>query len=53
MLLFFVNQSCNKSDKADINTRGGLALTFDDYSIDNWHKYLNLFDSLGVKAVNA
>lgn len=28
----------------------GIALTFDDYSIDNWHQYLPLLDSFGVKA---
>jgi len=51
-LLLITNYSCNKSeiDFANKGTRGGLALTFDDYNIDNWHTYLNLFDSLGVKA---
>ena len=51
-LLFFVNQSCNKNDltTSDGNTRGGIALTFDDNYIDNWYPNLDLFDSLGVKA---
>jgi len=51
-VLFFVNQSCNKTDitTADGNNRGGIALTFDDNYIDNWYPNLALFDSLGVKA---
>jgi len=51
-VLFFVNQSCNKTDitTSDGNTRGGVALTFDDNYIDNWYPNLDLFDSLGVKA---
>jgi hypothetical protein len=28
----------------------GIALTFDDCSVDNWYKYLPLLDSFGVKA---
>jgi peptidoglycan/xylan/chitin deacetylase (PgdA/CDA1 family) len=55
----FFNLSCNKTealliDNTSVATappqKGGVALTFDDYSIDNWHKYLGLFDSLGAKA---
>ena len=51
-LLLFVNQSCNKNDVTSdgSNTRGGIALTFDDNYIDNWYPNLDLFDSLGVKA---
>ena len=52
-LLFFVNQSCNKNSitsDTNGNTRGGIALTFDDNYIDNWYPNLDLFDSLGVKA---
>jgi peptidoglycan/xylan/chitin deacetylase (PgdA/CDA1 family) len=52
-ILFFANQSCNKNEitvSSNGNTRGGLALTFDDNYIDNWYPNLNLFDSLGVKA---
>lgn len=50
-ILFFFNQSCNKNDiTLDSNTRGGIALTFDDNYIDNWYLNLDLFDSLGVKA---
>ena len=32
-----------------VTQKGGVALTFDDYSIDNWHTYLPLFDSLNIK----
>lgn len=50
-LLFLINQSCNKNNiGSDGNTRGGIALTFDDNYIDNWYPNLGLFDSLGVKA---
>ena len=50
--LFFLNFSCNKTEVISNVTlsKGGIALTFDDYSIDNWHKYMKLFDSLNVKA---
>ena len=51
VVLFFVNQSCNKPSLAtsDGITRGGIALTFDDNYIDNWYRHLDLFDSLGIK----
>ena len=51
-VLFFLNFSCKKNDVTTdaILPRGGMALTFDDYSIDNWHRYMKLFDSLNVKA---
>ena len=50
--VFFIGFSCNK-DVVVINqvqTRGGLALTFDDYSVDNWYSYLPMLDSFGVRA---
>jgi peptidoglycan/xylan/chitin deacetylase (PgdA/CDA1 family) len=47
----FPNFSCNKTEAVPtVESRGGIALTFDDYSIDNWYNYINLFDSLQVKA---
>ncbi len=50
-ILFFINQSCDNNDiTSSGNTRGGIALTFDDNYIDNLYPYLDLFDSLGVKA---
>ena len=50
-VLFFTFQSCNKQDvTASTNERGGLALTFDDYNIDNWYTYIDLLDSFNVKA---
>ena len=59
--MFLMNNSCKKTEEviplltasagpAVLPTRGGVALTFDDYSIDNWYKYMDLFDSLQVKA---
>ncbi|HUS00749.1 MAG TPA: polysaccharide deacetylase family protein [Chitinophagaceae bacterium] len=48
--VFFINHSCNKNDIANVNSRGGIALTFDDHYVDNWHQYMGLFDSMGVRA---
>ena len=49
--IVFINISCNKKiDAAAVVTRGGIALTFDDSYVDNWHPYLSLLDSFGVKA---
>lgn len=42
--------SCRKTDRYGSITEPGIALTFDDDYVDNWYKYLPLFDSLGVKA---
>jgi len=41
---------CTKYDRKGEMAEPGIALTFDDYSIDNWHTYLPLLDSFGVKA---
>lgn len=49
-LLFLVNQSCNKNEIVRANSRGAIALTFDDHYVDNWHQYMDLFDSMGVRA---
>lgn len=49
-VLFFIIQSCNKNDIANENSRGGIALTFDDHYVDNWQPYMRLFDSMGVRA---
>ncbi|MDQ6757609.1 MAG: polysaccharide deacetylase family protein [Bacteroidota bacterium] len=50
--VFLLNFSCNKAETIldPALPKGGMALTFDDYSIDNWHKYMHLLDSLNVKA---
>lgn len=49
--ILFLSISCNKTDSlSNTDKRGGIALTFDDYAVDNWHTYINLFDSLGVRA---
>ena len=42
--------SCRKFEREGYLIQPGIALTFDDYSIDNWYKYLPLFDSFHVKA---
>ena len=50
-IILFVIFSCNKKDvTSGGNTPGAIALTLDDYSIDNWYSYINVLDSLGVKA---
>ena len=46
--------SCRKSQINNVTSdgipeRGGLALTFDDYNIDNWFSYIGLLDSAKVK----
>ena len=51
--VLLINFSCKKNQEvivSTIQTRGGLALTFDDYNVDNWHKYMYLLDSLKIKA---
>jgi peptidoglycan/xylan/chitin deacetylase (PgdA/CDA1 family) len=40
---------CKKFDKRGYLDQPGVALTFDDYSINNWYHYLPLFDSFGIK----
>lgn len=42
--------NCSKYTKSGSLSKAGLALTFDDYSVDNWYSYLNLLDSFNVKA---
>lgn len=42
--------SCNKNQNTDKSLPAGIALTFDDYSVDNWYAYADLLDSLNVKA---
>ena len=50
-LCILISFSCSKADvKVSLPQRGGLALTFDDNSIDNWYNYIDLLDSLNVKA---
>ncbi len=49
--LLLSSSSCSKKEAAAAtDNKGGIALTFDDYSVSNWHTYINLFDSLRVKA---
>jgi peptidoglycan/xylan/chitin deacetylase (PgdA/CDA1 family) len=49
-VLAFVNGGCKKFQKPGHLQTPGVALTFDDDRIDNWHKYLPLLDSVGIKA---
>ncbi len=41
---------CYKYERSGNMDKPGIALTFDDRSIDNWFKYLSLLDSFGAKA---
>jgi len=50
VLVMLYAGSCTKYEKKGIIEKSGIALTFDDYSIDNWYQYLPLFDSFGVRA---
>jgi peptidoglycan/xylan/chitin deacetylase (PgdA/CDA1 family) len=50
MLLVMPMAGCNKYDKEGAMDMPGVALTFDDNSIDNWYSYMPLLDSFGVKA---
>ena len=38
-----------KNEEPEMASRAGLALSFDDYFVDNWSLYKNAFDSLNVK----
>src|SRR5260221_13015823 len=51
-VVYVCTAGCYKYEHQDPGNidRPGIALTFDDYSIDNWFKYLPLLDSFGVKA---
>lgn len=50
-LIIFISFSCKKTDTTPtVVERGGLALTFDDHYIDNWFPYIDMLDSMGVKA---
>ena len=45
-----ITSSCNKNQISDKSLQPGIALTFDDYNVDNWYTYMDLLDSLNVKA---
>ncbi len=47
-VLFFC--SCTRMEVKGKLTRAGIALTFDDNSVDEWFTCMPLFDSFGVKA---
>lgn len=53
-LLVITSISCRKSEvkiaQAELAPqKGGIAITFDDYSVDNWYRYINLLDSFKAK----
>lgn len=48
-LVFFIATGCRKAP-AELRIEGEVALTFDDASIENWHRHLPLLDSLNIKA---
>lgn len=50
LLALLLPCACKKFDKQGYMAQPGLAITFDDNYVDNWHKYLPLLDSLGIKA---
>jgi peptidoglycan/xylan/chitin deacetylase (PgdA/CDA1 family) len=50
-VLYLCTAGCYKYERTGGNVdKPGIALTFDDFSIDNWCKYLPLLDSFGAKA---
>lgn len=52
LLLFSIVtfNSCRKGMPEGKLGQGLIALTFDDASVENWHKHLPFLDSLGIKA---
>jgi peptidoglycan/xylan/chitin deacetylase (PgdA/CDA1 family) len=46
----FFTAGCYKYERQGNVEKPGIALTFDDGSVDNWVKYLPLLDSFGAKA---
>lgn len=50
MLLVLPYAGCTKYDTEGAMELPGIALTFDDNSIENWYSFMPLLDSFGVKA---
>lgn len=50
LLVACLGTACKKFEKPGHVQAPGIALTFDDDMVDNWYRYLPLFDSAGVKA---
>src|ERR1043166_16920 len=46
---FLLLTSCHKDVQGKL-VKGQVALTFDDASVENWHNYLPLLDSLNIRA---
>lgn len=49
VLIGLLFSKCNKDIDGKL-PEGQVALTFDDYNVDNWYQYLPLLDSLGIHA---
>jgi hypothetical protein len=47
--IFFCLAGCTKYEQQGNMNEAGIALTFDDCSVDNWYQYLSLLDSFHVK----
>jgi peptidoglycan-N-acetylglucosamine deacetylase len=50
LIVLLLPGACRKFDKQGYLPQPGIAITFDDNYVNNWHKYLPLLDSLGIKA---
>lgn len=48
LLILLLYTGC-KNEEPEMASRAGIALSFDDYFVDNWSLYKNAFDSLNVK----
>lgn len=49
-IIYYLVAGCTKYEHEGKMQEPGIALTFDDCSIDNWYRYLPLLDSSGAKA---
>lgn len=50
LILLVIVYGCRKNPPHGSMPEGQIAVTFDDWYIDNWYSYLPLLDSLGIKA---
>lgn len=48
--ILFLSSSCRKNIPVGKLEEGQVAITFDDATVENWHQYLPLLDSLNIKA---
>ncbi len=47
--VMLLGSGCKKYERSGNVDQPGIALTFDDYFVDNWYEYLPLLDSFGAK----